>query len=229
MADQTTLINKTNDNNEEDLFLQIRTAHRLLAAYYQRLLPTIEQIANELDLKFYSWIPSEFCTPCKFSTNIFDRWQWDLLPANCTRYVFFNAEKKNDIRLGKYMVEFHVISDSGILTENRKSPNNQPDALDLAISPEDAKSVLRVHLYAPYKTREAFWYDGLFDPCSDPVLTHKPEAQKISDNVHSFISGFEIPLIELSAENSVENVTERIKIFRDHLLYAAEEEHKNQE
>ncbi len=67
MADQTAI---TNDQNEEDLFLQIRTAHRLLAAYYQRLLPTIEQIANELDLKFYCWLPSEHEKPGNFSTNI---------------------------------------------------------------------------------------------------------------------------------------------------------------
>jgi hypothetical protein len=93
-----------------------------------------------------------------------ERWQWDLLPANCTRYVFFTAENKNDISVGKYFIEFHVISDSDILTENRKSPNSQPDALDL----------------------------------------------------------------EISAENTAEKVTNKINLFRDHLLDVAEAEHKNQ-
>lgn len=225
MEDRTEMIN---DGNKEDLFLQIRTAHRLLAAYYQRLLPTIDQITNALDLNFYGWMPTENNTPCRFSSNILERWQWDLLPANCTRYVFFTAENKNDIRVGKYFIEFHVISDSGILKENRKSPNNQPDALDLEISAEKAKSVLRVNLFAPYKNREAYWYDELFGRCEKPTHAAQPEAQKIEGNVHAFISGFEIPLIELSAENAAENVTERIKMFRDHLLDAAEAEHKNQ-
>jgi len=215
MADQATI---TNDTNELDLFSQIRTAHRLLAAYYQRLLPTIDEIANSLELDFYGWHPSEHGGPCRFSSNIMDRWQWDLLPANCTRYVFFNAEKKNEIRVGKYMIEFHVISDSGILTENWKSPNIQPDALDLSVSVERAQSVLRVHLYAPYKNRDAYWYDGLFDQCEDPVHTVQPEANKVADNVHSFISGFEMPLAELIADDAVVRIVERIKQFRDNLL-----------
>ena len=129
----------------------------------------------------------------------------------------------------KYFIEFHVISDSGILKENRKSPNNQPDALDLDISAEEVKSVLRGNLFAPYKNREAYWYDELFGRCEKPAHTAQPEAQKIEGNVHSFISGFEIPFIELSAENAVEKVTNKIKLFRDHLLYAAEAEHNNQE
>jgi len=69
-------------------------------------------------------MPTDNNTPCRFSSNIIDRWQLDLLPDNCTRYVFFTAENKNDIRVGKSFIEFHVISDSGILKENRKSPNN---------------------------------------------------------------------------------------------------------
>jgi hypothetical protein len=76
----------------------------------------------------------------------------------------FTAENKNDISVGKYFIEFHVISDSDILTENRKSPNSQPDALDL----------------------------------------------------------------EISAENAAEKVTNKINLFRDHLLDVAEAEHKNQ-
>lgn len=226
MEDRTEMIN---DANKEDLFLQIRTAHRLLAAYYQRLLPTIDQITNALDLNFYGWMPTENNTPCRFSSNILDRWQWDLLPANCTRYVFIDAEKKNDITVGKYFIEFHVISDTGILKENRKSLNNQPDALDLTISAEDAKSILRVNLFAPYHDREGYWYDGFFGLCNKPTHTTEPEAQKVEGDIQAFISGFEIPLIELSTENAVEQITERIKTFRDHLLDAAKAENKSQE
>jgi len=38
-----------------------------------------------------------------------------------------------------------------------------------------------------------------------------------------------MPLFQLSAENAAENVTERIKTYRDHLLDAAKAENKSQE
>lgn len=218
MVDQIT---QSNDTNEEDLFLQIRTAHRLLAAYYQRLLPTIEEIANSLGLKFYVWEPSEFARPSQLSNNLFNRWQWDLLPANCTRYVFIDTESKNSIEVGKCLVVFHVISDTGILKENWKSTNTQPDGLDLSIGADQAKSVLRVQLYAPYENREAYWHGDLLNKCDMPDLTDNPEAQKVEANVKAFISGFEIPLTELICENAVADIIERIEKYRDQLISSA--------
>jgi hypothetical protein len=218
MVDQIT---QSNDTNEEDLFLQIRTAHRLLAAYYQRLLPTIEEIANALELKFYVWEPSEFDRPSQFSSNLFNRWQWDLLPANCTRYVFIDAESKNSIEVGKCLVVFHVISDTGILKENWKSTKTQPDGLDLSISAEKAESVLRVQLYAPYENREAYWHEGLLKKCNMPDLTDNLEAQKVEANVKACISGFEIPLTELICESAVDDIIKRIEKYRVQLISSA--------
>lgn len=218
MDDQITI---TNDANEEDLFLQIRTAHRLLAAYYQRLLSTIEEITNSLELNFYAWEPSEYAKPCQFASNILERWQWDLLPANCTRYLFVDAESKNKIEVGKCMVLFHVISDSGILKSNWKSTTSQPDALDLPISIEKAQSVLRVQLYAPYQNRNAYWYDGLFAKSCEPNLTSEPDAQQVGGNVNAFISGFEVSLAELTSEHGVNNMVQRIDHYRDLLVKSA--------
>jgi hypothetical protein len=212
---------ETTDANEDDLFLQIRTAHRLLAAYYQRVLPTIESMAQALDLKFYGWIPSQHNAPRQFSGNVFNHWQWDLLPANCTHYVFYNAEKKDELEVGKYMVVFHLISDSGILQENLQQTKSQTDGLELPMSAEKAKSVLRVQLYTPYENRKGHWHDGLFAKCETPRFTAEPEAQKVDKNVNAYISGFEIPLTELICENSVDDIIKRIEKYRDQLISSA--------
>ncbi|MEZ8688757.1 hypothetical protein AB6D53_14095 [Vibrio splendidus] len=54
-----------NNSQTEGLFTQVRTAHRLLAAYYQRLLPTLEQIAHSVNTEFYFWHPVRFDKPGK--------------------------------------------------------------------------------------------------------------------------------------------------------------------
>ncbi len=208
--------------NNDDLLLQVRTAHRLLAAYYQRLLPTINGIASSLGLTFYGWMPSEYDRPPQFTTNVFDSWQWDLLPANCTRYTFFDAPDKDKIRVGHYMVEFHVISDSGIQKNNFPTGNkSQPDALNLPTSVEQADSLLRIHLYAPYQDRDANWHKDLFNNCVDPCLEDESKPQKIEDGINSFINGFEIPLSELMVENAVETLKNRIETMRDELINTA--------
>jgi hypothetical protein len=208
--------------SSDDLLLQVRTAHRLLAAYYQRLLPTINDIASSLGLTFYGWMPSEHDRTPQFSKNIFDSWQWDLLPANCTRYTFFDAPDKNKICVGNYMVEFHVISDTGIQKINfPKGNRSQPDALNLPTSVEQADSLLRIHLYAPYQSRDANWHDGLFNNCADPCLKDESKPQKIADGINSFINGFEIPLSELMKENTIEDLKERIASMRDKLIGVA--------
>jgi hypothetical protein len=211
--------------NNDDLFLEIRTAHRLLAAYYQRLLPTIEDIANAVDVNFYRWKSSEFSHPVGPASNPFMDWGWNFLPANCTRYIFHNAVNNNQVRVGELMIEFHVISDSGILLKDiPNGTRNEPDALNLPVTVNNAKSVLKVHLYAPFKAQEKNWYQSIFDPCPDPELSSKPSAQRIEDDIDCYISGFEIPLSDLMANNAVETIAARIETYKSHLLVAAQEE-----
>lgn len=215
----------TNSATNDDLFLEIRTAHRLLAAYYQRLLPTIEDIANAINVNFYCWVPSDFSAPAKQNSNPFSRWSWDLLPANCTRYVFHNAVDNNRVCLGELMIEFFVISDSGTQLENIPNSNrNQPDALNLPISVAKATSTLKIHLYAPFQSQEKNWYNSLFSQCIDPKLTSEPNAQRIYEDINCCISGFEIPLSDLMADNAVETIAARIETYKLHLLAAAKEE-----
>ncbi len=217
MSTEKTTISQTKEN---DLFLQIRTAHRLLAAYYQRLLPTIDDIAKALSLTYYGWLPDHFDRPCKFGTDIFSKWQWDLLPGNCTHYIYFDGSNANKIEKGHYLLEFFVISDSGIDTAMEEENRQQPDALNLPVPVEQATSVLRVGLYAPYRNRKANWYDDLYNQCDHPEWSETPDAQKVAGNVGCYISGFEIPLAELMENDAVESISKRINEYKQHLFDA---------
>ncbi|MDN3614247.1 hypothetical protein ACFFUS_15155 [Vibrio gallaecicus] len=190
-----------NNSQPEDLFTQVRTAHRLLAAYYQRLLPTLEQIAHSVNTEFYFWHPVRFDKPGK---NPFKKWQWDLLPATNTRYVFKQFSNYGAVTLNDYIVEFIVINDSGVNDEEYQA---QPDALKLKIPVSEAESVLRVAIYRAVVEKVGDFYQ-LWEAGSYPNYCDSAEVEQ--DNL--FLKyGFEVPLDSLLTEEGVEAITARIQ------------------
>lgn len=188
------------DTNTDALFLQVRTAHRLLAAYYQRLLPTIELIASGVGTDFYFWESVNFSKP---SRNPFKNWQWDMLPGEATRYVFKQIKDEKQVTKNDYIVEFIVINDTGI---NDEKYTSQPDALDLKVKVEEARSVLRVGIYRAIVDDEAGFYNqwesGQYPNYSDTVDI------ELDNKFYKF--GFEVPLSQLMTNDGAEWIKERV-------------------
>ncbi|QDF76221.1 MULTISPECIES: hypothetical protein [Shewanella] len=190
-------------NEMDELFSQVRTAHRLLAAYYQRLLPTIEKIALESDTEFYFWAPQRFSSPGQSNSNPFKKWQWDMLPGVVTRYVFKNVADINQVTKGDYILEFIVINDSGV---NDEQCRGQPDALNLKVAVADAKSDLRVAIYRALEDVKTDFYQeweaGRYPDYSEAVDI------EIDNKFAKY--GFEIPLESLMTECGVASIKETI-------------------
>ena len=85
------------NNPNTELLMQVRTGHRLLAAFYQRLYSNLNKLVNELELSFYVWRPMHFDRPAALSKNPFEKWQWDLLPAMSSYYLFKTDFDNNEI------------------------------------------------------------------------------------------------------------------------------------
>ncbi|CAM2928999.1 hypothetical protein [Moritella viscosa] len=191
------------NNKTDDLFVQVRTAHRLLAAYYQRLLPTIEQIAHDANTEFYFWAPVRFNKPGR---NPFKKWQWDLLPAESTRYVFKHINDEAKVTISDYIVEFIVINDSGINDEQCKG---QPDPLNLKVSVDEAQSILRISIYRAITSVDTGFYDrwesGRYPDYSTSVDL------ELDNGFVKF--GFETPLESLMTESGVASIKETIEHY----------------
>lgn len=196
-------------HDTDQLFLQIRTAHRLLAAYYQRLLPTIEQIAKGLELDFYIWTPKDFERLGKRDTNPFDRWCWDLLPALSAHYVFSRFNNAKKVEIGEYLVDFVVESDTGVVISNSSI---EPDGLTLPINVNDAKSLLSINVYVPYQAGPMNWYENIWSACENAKISEEPLPQT-DPYVKLVSSGFRIPLDELFLEGSVDMLVKRTQTF----------------
>ncbi|MGR5412852.1 hypothetical protein ACPV5T_04630 [Vibrio astriarenae] len=189
------------NSSHDKLLVQVRTAHRLLAAYYQRLLPTIERIATAADASFRYWMPKRFNKP---GLRPFDNWQWDLLPAMNPRYVFHKVDKVSRVTCNDYVLEFVVINDSGIYEEEFRG---QPDGLNLAQGIESARSVLQVGLYRAAVNIESPFFDK-WERLNYPDYGKDGEVQLDKKFV---LSGFEVPLQMLMDEDGIVAINNKIQ------------------
>ncbi|MEZ9628569.1 hypothetical protein AB4304_03565 [Vibrio breoganii] len=192
------------NQSSDDLFVQVRTAHRLLAAYYQRVLPKIEQVALDVNANYWFWNPYRFGSPGQTNANPFKKWQWDLLPAVSSRYVFKSVSKLEVLTKGDYIVEFLFLNDSGVEQDFGRS---QPDALKLEQNVEQATSTLKIGIYRAIESNEQ-GFEPQWNSVDYPNYDNKDECQ--SDGLF-VTAGFEVPLSDLMADNGVQEVKEKIE------------------
>ena len=123
--------------NFDDLVSQAQVAHRLLAGFYQRLLPTINQVAQQLQLNFYEWEPTVTSRPCRKSSNPADSWAWDMLPMMAHIQRFMRSENREsavgDITLDFFVTFDSNYSDDGDWSKWQVSKNKEPDATSTPI------------------------------------------------------------------------------------------------
>ena len=200
--------------NPDEIFTQVRTAHRMVVAYYKRLFPQIQSIADQVGMEFYHWKPSHFGKPARSTTNILQgkNWEWDLVPGVIANYLFFNAENSNKQMTGEWMLDFHVITDTGVTPENRKG--NQ-DPLELSLSVEDAKSVLRIYIWIPAKENSLNWLKGIWQNCNYPPINDQASITCLDESNHIYGSGFEIPLSALITNETVEDIALKIEEYKN--------------
>ncbi|WP_299020925.1 hypothetical protein [uncultured Photobacterium sp.] len=209
-------------NQTDELCTQIRTAHRLLAGYYQRLLPSIEQAAKELGLDFYFWLPREFNRPGRLTSNPFEAWQWDMLPGLSTYYTFKKVEDVNKLRVGEYLVSFWVISDSGVSSEAMKGV--QADALSLPTSVQDADSIIKIGIYTPYKNVDQNWFHKVWYPCPHPEYVGLDQSPIVSEDKQGYpivSCGFQVPISRIMTNEGIEEIVAKTGLLRDEALNLA--------
>ncbi|MDI4650526.1 MULTISPECIES: hypothetical protein [Pseudoalteromonas] len=188
------------------LLLQVRTGHRLLAAFYQRLYSNLNKISAELNLHFYAWRPAIFDRPANLTVNPFEKWQWDLLPALSSVFIFKTDFDNNKIEPEHYILEIKVDLDTAI--DGKPDLGGQPDALKIKPSVEESKSIISFKVYSPFQEMEGNWYYDLWCKCSDFPLTTKP--QELAD-FPIITTGFEVNIEKLLEDEGLEVLISRVK------------------
>ena len=157
---------------------QVQVAHRVCAAFYQRLLPTLDKIARDSDFSFWEWGPAETDRPCRSGTDPNSKWAWDMLPmfALQIRYRRFDA---GPATAGDGAFSLRIYLEDSFRKERRPKGMGEVDAMEL---PQGSATV-DVHLHrstAPNdKTFEELWRDrkepsdkhDKWEPCGEHLVT----------------------------------------------------------
>lgn len=131
-------MNSNAPQNFDALVAQAQIAHRLLGGFYQRLLPTIKQVAEELDLTFWSWDPSKTNRPSRTSTDPTNRWALEMLPLMASNYYYW-SNSGEEAEAGDAILEIRVSFDYNYSDEDWTqwgvAKNEEPDATQLPMGP----------------------------------------------------------------------------------------------
>ena len=194
----------------QELLKQVRTAHRLVVAYYKRLHIVLKDIGlhSDLGLEFFQWGPTEYLRPCQRRSDVFKSWTWDLAPGISTEYLFQKKQSKDGLIHGDWLLALHVVSDTAVTNENLKGnidPLKLPDV-------SDSQSVVRLYLIAPNQNLPNMGFDGLWQKAKkDITMSDEVIGQLLNIDKGIYGAGFEIGLEHLLTDTAVEDVVKRIK------------------
>ena len=129
----------------ELLVEKIQGAHRLAAAFYQRVFPWFDKVADEFGCHFSSWRPLYTHRPGVSSTAPSRKWKWYFLPL----YVFeLNYERVSDSlderEGGAIGLRFRLLVEDSFKPEKRNA-DGSPNALTLP----KGEGVVEVYVLCP--------------------------------------------------------------------------------
>ncbi|WKC46937.1 hypothetical protein [Pseudomonas veronii] len=116
---------------------QVQNSHRLLAGFYRRLLPALDEMAAKFGAGFWFWDPINFDRPCRSATKPSSKWAWDYLPLLNAQFVYARTDEEQQA-----VIQFQLHTDPSVLKRNRQS-NGQPDPLSLP----DVTPAIRIYAY----------------------------------------------------------------------------------
>ncbi|REL26388.1 hypothetical protein DXX93_07215 [Thalassotalea euphylliae] len=208
-------------SDSTDLFLQVRTAHRLLASYYQRVHQLISEVIenDDLNLAPLMWNSAKFTIPGNRSTNMLERWAWDMLPGVASNFFFYHGDEKGKQALGDWMLAIQHISDTGVFDENIDG-TEEPDGKDIEKSVTESETVLRFYIHAPHQKMAYHWIDTIWNDTDYAQVDSEQPVQclDINDRDKIYVSAFEMKVSELMGQGSAKKLIERIIEHRNAVL-----------
>jgi hypothetical protein len=165
------------DNIEQaaHLVTQLQQAHRIVAAFYQRILPLFDNIASKaMDADFMYWYPSETSRPCSQYSRPSRSWAWDFLPIYASEHVYKNWDS-DSAKKGDETLTFRLYVDDDFRSSSplRAGKKSQPDPLQL-----DGQAVVEVILFRCLKDSENGFTDLWENIPWPPVLANWKQSEE---------------------------------------------------
>lgn len=176
----------------EHLVAQAATAHRIVVAFYQRMLPQLDEIATGLDMDFWYWEPIETGRPCRSTTRPSSNWAWDMVPLYAANFVYRRVQQAERVTEGDLVLQFSVYFDTSFDSDERKRAGlrGEPDALTLPAGRSEIQAYLCRCTGDDQRSFEVMWRESEYaEPeidgwqTLDRVLEGKYHAWQLADLV----------------------------------------------
>lgn len=151
-----TAMNTSTPQNFDALVAQAQIAHRLVVGFYQRLLPTINQVAKELEFTLWEWDPSVTDRPCKKKLDPADHWAWDMVPMLASNFLYLRTNGATT-EVGDAVLNMYVSFDSNFSSEEWE---DEPDATQFPIGAATVEIYLTRCDKRSDKTLEQLWEEA---------------------------------------------------------------------
>ncbi len=118
----------------DTLVSQAQIAHRLIVGFYQRLSPSIKQVAQQLELTFSAWEPYATNRPCTKRRDPTEYWAWDMVPMLAFSHSYLRSNGLTS-EVGDLVLDLYISFDNNFSHEESEKfgiPEGQePDATTL--------------------------------------------------------------------------------------------------
>ena len=121
---------------------QLQQAHRISVAFYQRILPTFDLIANQFGCTFHRWEPINTSLPSRSKSQPSESWAWDYVPLYASKHIYFNVKKEKSCSPQDFGMVFYLNIENSFSAEACKG---QPDPISMT----SGDAVIEVAVYRP--------------------------------------------------------------------------------
>jgi len=177
-------------DDAQNMIAQVQAAHRISVAFYRRILPTLDDIANQLGCGFEFWDTLHTDPVGRKTTQPSKKWAWDFVPLFASRHVYWRTNGKT-AHPDDVSISFYLYVDDALVPENRRvhGVKGQPDAVKLPIG----RAVLQAWAYRPIKASKKS-FSELWWQADDCGLGEK-KMREVSPGLNGI--GFEWPLADV--------------------------------
>ncbi|GFO70034.1 hypothetical protein GMLC_36130 [Geomonas limicola] len=182
----------------KELVEQIQNSHRIAVAFYRRILPLFDAIADAFNCEFAYWEPIETQRPCRSGSQPSKYWAWDYVPLFASNHCYFRqaGSKASPEDLA---FEFNLYIDENFKEEKRKelklSNGRQPGAITL----EKGRAIVDVYIFKPREAAKRS-FDHLWSKC-DPAPIGTEKFKDVGHGIDAV--AFEVLLEELVTDHHV--------------------------
>lgn len=144
-------------DDSRELVKQIQASHRMLVGFYQRILPLLDEVADEIGLSFSAWEPLDTELPRK-NNQPSESWSWDYVPLFCSEHGYERVHDANETHPSDVYLALFLMMDENFQFSQRKAlglfRNQEPDAVTLA----EGRALLRAVIFRPTRaSKEKFF------------------------------------------------------------------------